>query len=65
MKQPNRLLEISHLTEKHQQLDDKIDLLNKVRTLSLSERNELKRLKVQRLQYRDMLESLRNKLGRV
>ena len=65
MKQHNTSLEISILSQKHQDIDDKIDLLNKVRTLSPSERSELKRLKVRRLHYRDTLELLRNTLERV
>ena len=55
--------EISLLLKKHRALDDAADHLSARKYLSQLERQELKKLKINRLRAKDKIQLLRNTLG--
>ena len=52
------LLRLEAIRKEHQDLDDEVDMMNKIRVLTPSERSRLKELKVMRLNCRDTIDRL-------
>ena len=52
------LLRLDTLKVRHQDLDDEVDMMNKRRVLTPTERSRLKELKVMRLNCRDTIDRL-------
>ena len=61
--QPSKSERLQLLKEKHQKLDDEVDLMSELRNIGPQEYQRLKELKVRRLQCRDEIDKLKREIG--